>query len=56
MKLDWEYEFSKIDLALKDDFNLAVAFWMFDKNSMGRINYLDLKEGFYDIGLHASDE
>ena len=56
IKFDWDLEFAKIDLSLKEDFNLAVAFKVFDKNSVGWINFLDLKEGFHDLGIHASDD
>lgn len=55
LKFDRELEFARIDLCLRDDFNLAVAFWIFDKNSVGWISYLDLKEGFHDLGILASD-
>jgi len=54
IKLDRDYEFAKIDLCLKEDFNLAVAFWVFDKNSVGWISYLDLKEGLHDLGINSS--
>ena len=34
---------------------MAVAFWIFDKNSVGWISYLDLKEGLHDLGIHATE-
>jgi Ca2+-binding EF-hand superfamily protein len=41
---------------VKGDFNLAVAFRVFDKNSKGWIHHYDLKEGLHDLGINATLE
>lgn len=51
---DKELELSKIDLAVKADFNLAVAFKLFDQESRGWFHHFDMKDGLTRLGINST--
>lgn len=54
--LEQELESAKINLALKNDFNLADAFDIFDTNRNRRVDFYELQSGLNAIGVYPTRE
>lgn len=54
--IDKDIENTKIDLALKDDFNLIDAFGLLDLRGIGYLSPTELRVGLLDLGLSVSFE
>ncbi len=56
MKVENEIEKGKIELSICNDFTFNAAFSLFDKECKCFINFDDLKEGLYSLGLEPKDD
>eukprot|EP00349_Pseudokeronopsis_sp_Brazil_P007771 CAMPEP_0202968252 /NCGR_PEP_ID=MMETSP1396-20130829/13502_1 /ASSEMBLY_ACC=CAM_ASM_000872 /TAXON_ID= /ORGANISM="Pseudokeronopsis sp., Strain Brazil" /LENGTH=94 /DNA_ID=CAMNT_0049694379 /DNA_START=1 /DNA_END=282 /DNA_ORIENTATION=+ len=54
--LEKDVEAMKIELALREDFNLIDAFGILDPTGKGFISKIELREGLMDFGLKLSTE
>ena len=52
IKLEKDMERMKIDISIKDDYNLIDAFGVIDKNGKGYITASELKEALEDLGVN----